>query len=120
MIAGKLGKFVCAWTLLAAFAVAQGRETGKQQKGAASAGTQNSSSTSDAKPDRAQAYYHYSLGHLYEERGALFNRPDLLSQAIEELKLAINYDPASSFLSMELAMKPIPDRLRQVHLSCSA
>ena len=55
------------------------------------------------QPDKAQAYYHYSLGHLLQERGVLFNRSELLSQAIDELQLALQYDPTSSFLSMELA-----------------
>jgi tetratricopeptide (TPR) repeat protein len=56
-----------------------------------------------AKPDKAQAYYHYSLGHLYQERGTLFNRPELLAQAIDEFKQALAYDPSSSYLSLELA-----------------
>jgi len=54
-------------------------------------------------PDKAQAYYHFTLGHLYEERGTLFNRPDLLSKAIEEFNTALRYDPDSSYLSLELA-----------------
>ncbi|MBI4480276.1 MAG: tetratricopeptide repeat protein [Acidobacteria bacterium] len=55
------------------------------------------------QPDKAKAYYHYSLGHLLQERGALFNRPELMSQAMDEMQLALQYDPSSSFLSMELA-----------------
>jgi tetratricopeptide (TPR) repeat protein len=55
------------------------------------------------QPDKAQAYYHYALGHLLQERGVLFNRPELLSQAIDEMQLALRHDPTSSFLSMELA-----------------
>ena len=55
------------------------------------------------QPDKGQAYYHYTLGHLYQERGALYRRPELLSNAIDELQLALQYDPTSSFLSMELA-----------------
>lgn len=54
-------------------------------------------------PDKAQAYYHFTLGHLFQERGTLFNRPDLLSRAIEEFNLALRFDPNSSYLSLELA-----------------
>ncbi len=65
--------------------------------------SQRPGSQPDGNLDKAQAYYHYTLGHLYQERGAMLNRPDLLSKAIEELKLALQYDPTSSFLGMELA-----------------
>ena len=55
------------------------------------------------QPDKAKAYYHYSLGHMLQERGAMFNRPELLTQAMDELELALKYDPTSSYVSMELA-----------------
>jgi tetratricopeptide (TPR) repeat protein len=72
---------------------------------AAAQGTSAASSApaKPVQPDKAKAYYHYSLGHLLQERGSLFNRPELLSQAMEELEQALQYDPSSSFLSMELA-----------------
>ncbi|MBI2817375.1 MAG: tetratricopeptide repeat protein [Acidobacteria bacterium] len=92
----RLSRLACTWGLLGACALAQGGGAAGQQNG-------GSSSQQNAARDKAQAYYHYSLGHLYQERGALFNRPELLAQAIEEIKLALQYDPTSSFLSMELA-----------------
>jgi tetratricopeptide (TPR) repeat protein len=58
---------------------------------------------SEVQPDKAKAYYHFSMGHMLQERGAMFNRPELLSQAIDEIELALQYDPSSTFLSMELA-----------------
>ena len=70
-----------------------------QVAGPASSGA----ATPPVQPDKAKAYYHYSLGHLLQERGALFNRPELMSQAMDEMQLALQYDPSSSFLSMELA-----------------
>src|SRR5688572_24309672 len=73
---------------------------------AAFAVAQDSSAPSSAaavQPDKAKAYYHYSLGHLLAERGALYNRADLLSEAIDEMELALQYDPSSTYLSMELA-----------------
>lgn len=74
----------------------------------AAAATQAPSPASKAanvtvKPDKAQAYYHFALGHLLQERAVLFNRPELLNQALDELELALEYDPDSSYLSMELA-----------------
>jgi tetratricopeptide (TPR) repeat protein len=70
---------------------------------APSGGAAPQAAANTLQPDKAKAYYHYSLGHLYQERGALFNRPELLSQAIDQLELALQYDPSSTFLSMELA-----------------
>ena len=56
-----------------------------------------------AVPDRARAYYHYALAHLYREMGVARNRQVYFSRAIEEYKQAIEYDPGSAFLSAELA-----------------
>jgi tetratricopeptide (TPR) repeat protein len=89
---------VAAWLLAAVFAVAGTAVSAPQQTqgqggGAAPAGT----------PDKGQAYYHYTLGHLYQERGVAMQRPDLLAKAIDEYRLALQNDPTSSFLSMELA-----------------
>ncbi len=55
------------------------------------------------QPDKAKAYYHYSVGHIYAERGLAFDRPELLAQAISEMEQALQYDPTSSSVSMELA-----------------
>ncbi|MDD5542514.1 MAG: tetratricopeptide repeat protein [Acidobacteriia bacterium] len=55
-----------------------------------------SASSAEVTPDRGQSYYHYMLGHTLEEQGKVH-------EAIEEYKLAIKYDPTSSFLSSELA-----------------
>lgn len=53
--------------------------------------------------DKAKAYYHYTLGHLYYERGMVSNRQDLLNQAIDEFEEALKFDSSSTYLSMELA-----------------
>ena len=95
----RLWKFACMWSFLAVLAAGQAREAVGQEN----AGARDTTSQQAVKPDKGQAYYHYSLGHLYQERGAIFNRSDLLAQAIDELKLALQYDPDSSFLSLELA-----------------
>ncbi len=56
-----------------------------------------------AVPDRAAAYYHDGLAHLYEEMAVNNGRPDYASQAVEEYKLALNADPTSKYLQNGLA-----------------
>jgi tetratricopeptide (TPR) repeat protein len=55
------------------------------------------------KMDRATAYYHYSVAHLYEDQFAVYNRSDLATKAIEEYRLAIDSDPGSEYLTSGLA-----------------
>ncbi|HEX3436113.1 MAG TPA: tetratricopeptide repeat protein, partial [Pseudacidobacterium sp.] len=57
----------------------------------------------EQKPDRASAYYHYSLAHMYEEMATTYGRPEYATRAIEEYKLALNADPESSYLNAHLA-----------------
>jgi len=53
--------------------------------------------------DRASAYYHLALANTYEEEAVEQSHPELVSRAIEEYKLALNADPASSELNDGLA-----------------
>ncbi len=55
------------------------------------------------KVDKAAAYYHYSLAHVYEEQVAVYGRSELASKAIEEYRLAIEADPTSEYLTSGLA-----------------
>jgi tetratricopeptide (TPR) repeat protein len=50
-------------------------------------------------PDRAAAYYHFSLAHMYEEQVASYGRSELANRAIEEYRLAIEADPTSEDLT---------------------
>ena len=59
--------------------------------------------TETAKPDRAAAYYHFSMGHMYEVMMAMYGRSDYANKAIEEYRLAIQNDPSSEFLNAALA-----------------
>ncbi|HYM09615.1 MAG TPA: tetratricopeptide repeat protein [Bryobacterales bacterium] len=60
-------------------------------------------SASAAKaPDRAAAYYHFSMAHLYEQLAREYRSTDYVNKAIEEYKLAIQADPGSDYLSSEL------------------
>lgn len=53
---------------------------------------------------RASAYYHFSLGHMYEEMAeAANNKSEYLNKAIDNYKLAIKEDPSASFLVEEIA-----------------
>ncbi len=52
---------------------------------------------------RAESYYHFALGHLYEQSAEQYGRPDLATQAVEQYKLAITRDPDSVFLQNSLA-----------------
>ena len=54
----------------------------------------DSAATTKAKtPDRAAAYYHFALAHMYEEQVATYGRSELANKAIEEYRLAIEADP---------------------------
>lgn len=58
---------------------------------------------SSRKADKAAAYYHYSLAHMYEELVAIYGRPEYANKAIEEYRLAIENDPSSEYLNSGLA-----------------
>ncbi len=60
-------------------------------------------STDKAPVDRAAAYYHYGLAHMYEDMAVSAGRPDYATQAVEEYKLALDADPNSSLLQDGLA-----------------
>jgi tetratricopeptide (TPR) repeat protein len=54
-------------------------------------------------PDRAAAYYHFALAHMYEEQVATYGRSELANKAIEEYRAAIDADPTSEYLTSGLA-----------------
>jgi tetratricopeptide (TPR) repeat protein len=55
------------------------------------------------KVDKAAAYYHFTMAHMYEEEMAAYGRSDLVTKAIEEYRLAMEADPTSEYLSSGLA-----------------
>src|SRR5215831_18329072 len=55
------------------------------------------------KIDKAAAYYHYAVAHMYEEQVAVYGRSELATKAIEEYRLAIEADPSSEYLTSALA-----------------
>lgn len=69
-----------------------------------SAFAQTPSPSAPRKLDKAAAYYHYSMGHLYAELAAAYgNRGEYVSRAIESYREAMKADPAASFLADELS-----------------
>ncbi len=83
--------------LAAALSVAAlfGQQTGSPASGARPA---------SPKPDRAEAYYNYAMGHLYAElAGAYGNRGEYLNSAIEYFRAALKADPKATFITEELA-----------------
>src|ERR1700676_1501263 len=67
----------------------------------AAAGAQ--SAAKGKTPDRAAAYYHFALAHMYEEQVATYGRSELANKAIEEYRAAIDADPTSAYLTSGLA-----------------
>jgi tetratricopeptide (TPR) repeat protein len=65
--------------------------------------SRTASQPANRKPDRASAYYHYAMAHMYEEQVAVYGRSDLANKAIEEYRLAIDADPTSEYLTSSLA-----------------
>jgi tetratricopeptide (TPR) repeat protein len=53
--------------------------------------------------DKAAAYYHFTMAHMYEEEMAAYGRSDLVTKAIDEYRQAIAADPTSEYLSSGLA-----------------
>jgi tetratricopeptide (TPR) repeat protein len=81
-------RFLLTLTAVAAMAVPMPAQTAQQKK----------------NDNKATAYYHYSLGHIYAElAGAYGNRGEYLNKAIENYRLALKADPTATFLSEELS-----------------
>ena len=66
-------------------------------------GAANAAASAGQTPDRASAYYHFSLAHMYEDMATNYGRPEYAARAIEEYKLALDADPTSKYLTSGLA-----------------
>ena len=69
----------------------------------APAGDSEASVKPPAQPDKAAAYYHFMMAHMYEEMVSTYGRADYATKAIEEYRLAIENDPDSDYLNAGLA-----------------
>jgi tetratricopeptide (TPR) repeat protein len=106
---------ILAFACLAAVAGAQSNPsspadskpaTSKSDKSGSDAAKQDDAKAAQPaapKVDRAAAYYHYALAHMYEEQITMYGRSDLANKAMDEYRLAIQADPSSEFLTSALA-----------------
>lgn len=62
---------------------------------------QNEAGGADAS--RADAYYNYTIGHIYEQQYELTSRPEYATQAIQAYKKAYSLDPKSTVIGERLA-----------------
>ncbi len=70
----------------------------------ASAWAQTPADTGANKTDKAAAYYHYALAHMYAEMAGMpGTRNDYLNKAIDNYKEAIKADPETPLLTEELS-----------------
>ncbi|HUM06869.1 MAG TPA: tetratricopeptide repeat protein [Terriglobales bacterium] len=93
-------KLLCHFCLLALCgALLQAQNKPVQPAEAGSSGT----APGAPKVDRAAAYYHFALAHMYEEQVATYGRSELANKAIEEYRAAIDADPTSEYLTSGLA-----------------
>jgi len=92
--------WIVSVVLTGSFLLAQ-NQLARAAESPAAAGTQ--SATKGTTPDRAAAYYHFALAHMYEEQVATYGRSELANKAIEEYRAAIDADPTSAYLTSGLA-----------------
>jgi len=64
---------------------------------------QEAASAASSAPDHARAYYHFTLARRFREMAGAFNRGEYIDRAISEYKQAMEADPGSLFLRIELA-----------------
>lgn len=52
--------------------------------------------------DRSEAYYRFSVGHLYHRLAMQYGRQEYVDQAVEEYQAAMAADPSSDYIPQEL------------------
>jgi tetratricopeptide (TPR) repeat protein len=92
------------YTLFIAAALAMAPSMRAQSPGGRTEASKLPPVSSQASSPKALAYYHFSLGHMYEDMAAAYNnRIDYVNKAIENFRLAIKEDPSTSFLVEDIA-----------------
>jgi tetratricopeptide (TPR) repeat protein len=89
--------------LILAAATAAVAQSGPSSQPSANPPEAKPAQSAPRKVDKAAAYYHYTLAHMYEEMVTAYGRSDLATKATEEYRLAIEADPSSEFLTSGLA-----------------
>ena len=91
----------------AAATVAQSPSTAatSQEKTAAMPEQHSSASSPEVTktPSRADAYYNFTMGHIYEQQYETTSKPEFATQAIEAYKKAYALDPKSPVIGERLA-----------------
>jgi tetratricopeptide (TPR) repeat protein len=93
--------FLALFLLTSGFAFSQ--QSAKAPEAAASPKSTRAADSSSHPVNKAAAYYHFTMAHMYEEEMAAYGRSDLVSKAIEQYRLALEADPTSEYLSSGLA-----------------
>jgi tetratricopeptide (TPR) repeat protein len=80
-------------------------QTDSPASGQASPGTELSNAATEAAKTtpRADAYYNFTLGHIYEQQYETTSKPEYASQAIDAYKKAYALDPKSPVIGERLA-----------------
>ncbi|MFY9643883.1 MAG: tetratricopeptide repeat protein [Terriglobales bacterium] len=94
------GSFLLAQSAVAGVGT-QDKDKSAHAEESSAAGTQPAAKSKT--PDRAAAYYHFALAHMYEEQVATYGRSELANKAIDEYRAAIEADPTSAYLTSGLA-----------------
>ena len=76
---------------------------GVPARAAQSPGSGQDDTPPSAEDARALSYYHFTMGHHFEEMAGLSRRPDYITRAIEQFKLALQYAPGSHQIAVRLA-----------------
>jgi tetratricopeptide (TPR) repeat protein len=90
-------------SLLLAGSIAFGQQPSSKSDAPAPAQRPSGAAVAPQKADKAAAYYHFTMAHMYEEQMAVYGRSDLVTKAIQEYRMAIEADPTSEYLSSALA-----------------
>src|SRR5277367_1815181 len=110
----KLRRLTVAATLLAALGVssAWGQQPAEQPQGtpqspegvtSSASGITLAGSAAAAPSERADAYYDFTMGHVYEQQYENTSKPEYATQAIEFYKKAYALDPKSPVIGERLA-----------------
>ena len=91
------------WSIFVLFLAAAAVAQQSSAPSITAAETSKPATATPRKADRAAAYYHYTVAHMYEDQFAVYNRSDLATKAIDEYRLAIDADPTSEYLTSGLA-----------------
>jgi len=99
----RISRIILAFSFVAAAAAAQTSAPTPAGSKQSDSNNQSKQPDSQHKMDRAAAYYHYTLAHMYEEQVTMYGRSEMANKALEEYRLAIEADPSSEFLTSALA-----------------